>query len=95
MHRAAVTHATIVYWEYTEVIRLNAPPDCIERIQSTIALVDRILDVPLLRKPLKGLFGLGGLEHDDDFVSLLRAPLSGWQGKITTAYPRDHTGLSL
>ncbi|KZV92275.1 hypothetical protein EXIGLDRAFT_769142 [Exidia glandulosa HHB12029] len=81
MASSAVTHATVVYWEYLEVIRLNAPQDCVARIQSTIELVDRILDVPFLRKPLKGLFGLADLEHDDDFVSVLRAPLSGWQGR--------------
>lgn len=70
----------MVYWEYLEVIRLHAPPDCVARIQSTIAAVDSILDVPLLRSPLKGLFGLAELEHDDDFASVLKVPFSGWQG---------------
>ncbi|KZV92277.1 hypothetical protein EXIGLDRAFT_692920 [Exidia glandulosa HHB12029] len=78
---SAVTHAAIVFWEYYEVIRLHAPTDCVARIQRTIELVDRILQVKLLRKPLKKLFGLEDLEHDDDFASVLEAPLGGWQAR--------------
>lgn len=78
--RPAVTHASVVFWEYYEVIRLHAPTECVARIQRSIELVDRILQVNLLRKPLKRLFGLEDLEHDEDFASVLEAPLGGWQG---------------
>lgn len=43
-------------------------------------VIDSILDMPMLAKPLKALFGLQDLVHDDDFVSVLTEPLGGVQG---------------
>ncbi|EJD41230.1 peptidase S28 [Auricularia subglabra TFB-10046 SS5] len=78
---SAVTHAAIVYWEYYEVIRQSAPTGCIARLERSIDIIDRVLQVPVLRRPLKKLFGLEDLEHDDDFASVLESPLGGWQGR--------------
>jgi hypothetical protein len=54
-----------------DVIRLAAEPKCSSNLVKSIATVDRLLKVSYLRGPLKKLFGLGGLESDQDFVSVL------------------------
>jgi hypothetical protein len=73
----AVTHASITNWEYMDVIRKYADPKCSLRLQSTIKTIDVILDGRILTPRLKALFGLAGLEHDDDFVAVLEASSSG------------------
>ena len=78
---SAVTHATIDNWEYMDIIRTAAPKECTDSLVSTIARVDNLLARPWFRRPLKRLFGLGGLTHDDDFVSTLSWPLGSFQGK--------------
>ncbi|KAJ3503107.1 hypothetical protein NMY22_g18365 [Coprinellus aureogranulatus] len=78
---SAVTHATLQAWEYMTVIRDAADPKCSARIVSSIASIDAILERGYFKKQLKGLFGLAGLEHDQDFVSLLESPLGYWQAK--------------
>src|SRR5882762_7606612 len=72
----AVTHAAITNWEYMDVIRRAADRKCSANLVHTIALIDTLLKVPPLRKPLRSLFGLADLEHDIDFVSLLTVRLS-------------------
>jgi hypothetical protein len=78
---SAVTHATIDNWEYMDAIRIAAPKECSDRLVSSIARVDNLLAHPWSRGPLKRLFGLGGLTHDDDFVSTLSWPLGSFQNK--------------
>jgi hypothetical protein len=68
---SAVTHATIVNWEYMEIIRRAAPPRCSAQLENTIRTIDGILSSGRLSRPLKMLFGLGELRHDDDFASVL------------------------
>ncbi|KAH9891563.1 peptidase S28 [Cubamyces lactineus] len=79
---SGVTHASLENWEYMEIIRRAADPTCSRNLQHSIELIDALLDIPITRKPLKALFGLAGLEHDEDFVSLLESPLGAWQGKV-------------
>lgn len=50
-----------------------------EHIESAIKTIDKLLDVPLVAGPLKALFGLQELMHDDDFVSVLQEPLGSVQ----------------
>ncbi|CCM03509.1 uncharacterized protein FIBRA_05643 [Fibroporia radiculosa] len=78
---SGVTHAAIEHWEYMDIIRRAADPECSANIQSAIEAIDTILSISQLRTPLKGLFGLAGLEHDEDFASLLTSPMSSWQSK--------------
>lgn len=78
---SAVTHATIDNWEYMDIIRTAAPKECSDRLVSSVARVDNFLARPWFRRPLKRLFGLGGLTHDDDFVSTLSWPLGFFQEK--------------
>jgi len=60
-----------------EVIRLAAEPKCASNMEKSIETIDNILKNGLLSKPLKALFGLGDLEHDEDFASLLAVSLIG------------------
>ncbi|KAI8971168.1 peptidase S28 [Trametes punicea] len=79
---SGVTHASIENWEYMEVIRRAADPRCSHHLQSSIEIIDALLDVPVSRTAIKALFGLEALEHDEDFVSLLESPLGAWQAKV-------------
>lgn len=78
---SAVTHASLLNWEYHEIIRNAADHTCSSNIQKSIAAVDNLLGYPRFKQYLKGLFGLAELEHDEDFVSLLSSPLGSWQAK--------------
>lgn len=68
---SGVTHATIENWEYMDIIRGAAEPECSEHLVSSIAVIDRVLAIPHLRLALKSLFGLGDLVHDDDFAAVI------------------------
>lgn len=59
-----------------EVIRRAADPECSARLERSVNTIDSILAHKgpvgnLLKKKLKALFGVEGLEHDDDFVALI------------------------
>ncbi|KAI0648136.1 peptidase S28 [Trametes meyenii] len=79
---SGVTHASLENWEYMEIIRRAADPECSQNLQTSIEIIDALLDIPITRKPLKALFGLAELEHDEDFASLLESPLGAWQAKV-------------
>lgn len=55
-----------------EIIRQAADPKCSSHLENSIKQVDFILDHKVFSHPLKGLFGLSGLKHDVDFVSVLQ-----------------------
>ncbi|EIN12709.1 peptidase S28 [Punctularia strigosozonata HHB-11173 SS5] len=83
---SGVTHAALTIWEYMDIIRVAMDPTCSSNLQSAIASIDNILTHPgptgrILRRALKSLFGLGELEHDEDFASILSQPLGSWQAK--------------
>lgn len=70
-----MTHAQIDFPQYFDPIQEYAPAECIAAIQSSVKLIDTILDMPgALPGLLKNLFGLGDLE-DDDFAEVLQSPL--------------------
>ncbi|GLB38681.1 putative peptidase S28 [Lyophyllum shimeji] len=79
---SAVTHAALSNWEYMEVIRQAADPKCSSHLERSIVTIDNILDFPRLGGYLKALFGVKGLKHDVDFVSLIQEPLGSWQSKV-------------
>ena len=54
-----------------DVIRLAADAKCSSNLVNSVSTIDRVLKFRHLRGPLKKLFGLGGLESDQDFVSVL------------------------
>ncbi|KAJ7079718.1 serine carboxypeptidase S28-domain-containing protein [Mycena belliarum] len=78
---SAVTHASIVNWEYMEIIRQAADPKCSAHLENAIQTIDGILSTGRLTRALKSLFGLSELRHDDDFASVIESPLGSWQSK--------------
>jgi hypothetical protein len=66
-----VTHASIVLWEYMEIIRKAADPICSSNLEHSVDYIDSILPIRGLKTILKGLFGLATLEHDEDFASVI------------------------
>jgi len=69
----AVTHASLENWEYMDIIREAADAKCSNNIVNSISNIDNILsNAPsFFKRQLKNLFGLGDLEHDEDFASVL------------------------
>ncbi len=53
-----------------DVIRLAADPKRSSNVVNSINTIDRLLKLGRLQGPLKKLFCLGGLESDQDFVSV-------------------------
>ncbi|CCO28924.1 putative MFS-type transporter C1683,03c [Rhizoctonia solani AG-1 IB] len=78
---SAVTHATIDYWEYADAVRRTADPVCISHLTTAIQAIDDLLSTRVLAKGLKSWFGLGELESDQDFVSVLMSPVGYVQGQ--------------
>ena len=67
----AVTHASLENWEYMEIIRKAADLKCTGNLQLSVQIIDGLLASPLTRNAIKSLFGLSGLEHDEDFASVI------------------------
>ncbi|KAJ7080507.1 serine carboxypeptidase S28-domain-containing protein [Mycena epipterygia] len=78
---SGVTHASIVNWEYMEIIRNAADPKCSAHLENAVQTIDSILSSGRLSRPLKALFGLADLRHDEDFASVIESPLGSWQSK--------------
>ncbi|KEP49622.1 serine carboxypeptidase S28 [Rhizoctonia solani 123E] len=72
---SAVTHAAIDYWEYADAVRRTADPVCIGHLTTAIQVIDDVLSTRVLSRSLKSWFGLGALESDQDFVSVLMTPV--------------------
>ena len=60
-------------WGYMEIIREAADPKCSNHLVNSISTIDDVLSgsPSFLKRQLKNLFGLGDLEHDEDFASIL------------------------
>ena len=72
-------------WEYMEVIRQAAEPKCADHLQKSIETIDDILGKPF-SKTLKGLFGLRGLQHDEDFAALIAVCFPAYLQFLMNAY---------
>ncbi|TRM64169.1 serine carboxypeptidase S28-domain-containing protein [Schizophyllum amplum] len=79
---SGVTHAILEDWEYMNTIRKAAPANCSEGLQNSIQTIDSVLgEGGQAAEDLKALFGLQGLQHNDDFGSIIRNPIFEWQSK--------------
>ncbi|KAJ7758085.1 serine carboxypeptidase S28-domain-containing protein [Mycena maculata] len=78
---SGVTHASILNWEYMEIIRNAADPICSGHLENSIKTIDGILENGRFKGTLKRLFGLQDLRHDEDFASVIESPLGSWQSK--------------
>jgi hypothetical protein len=75
-HVVAVTHAQVNFPQYYDPIQEYGPEDCISALQSSIKVIDLILDLPEPAPTLlKGLFGLEELKSHADFADVISSPL--------------------
>lgn len=77
-----------------DIIRNAADPKCSAHLVNSINKVDSILSSgrAAFKRQLKSLFGLSGLEHDDDFVSVLEVMLMPLRRIIRLiSYERAHS----
>ena len=67
-----------------EIIREAADSKCSDHIVNSISTIDSVLDSSpsFFKRQLKNLFGLGDLEHDEDFASILE--VSCYSSPITS-----------
>lgn len=68
---SGVTYATVVDWQYYDIIRQFAPADCVKQIETTVNEVDDLLGNSSAVQPIKALFGLPNVTHNQDVVSLI------------------------
>lgn len=54
---------------------MAADPTCMSHLQNSIETIDTLLSNAVSRKLIKSLFGMGDLEHDDDFAGVLEVLL--------------------
>ncbi|KAK2465388.1 hypothetical protein APHAL10511_002742 [Amanita phalloides] len=78
---SGVTEAIIDDWEYFEIIRRAANPECMSRVEVAIKQIDSIIDDGKHTKALKALFGLQNITHDIDFLSTISNVFGNWQSK--------------
>ncbi|KAF9031430.1 peptidase S28 [Panaeolus papilionaceus] len=80
---SGVTYANLEDWQYMDIIRRFADSKCSEALVNSIAAIDDVLlhGSAAEKHQLKALFGLAGLEHDDDFANVLQGPLGAWQNQ--------------
>lgn len=82
---SGVTKAIYDYWEYYEPIRIYAPHECVTLTQKLVNVMDNIFkhynNATQPAEQLKALFGLDGLEYNNDFMNTLSFGLGGWQGR--------------
>jgi len=59
------------YWGYYLPIQRGMPKNCSADLSRIVRHVDRVIDSKNKRElqALQDMFGLGGLEHADDFAS--------------------------
>jgi hypothetical protein len=88
----AVTHAQLANWEYMSIIRDAADPACSSRLVNSIATIDAILRQGTFKRPLKALFGLADLKHDEDFASVLEVRSCVFSLIVLPSYLTGATG---
>lgn len=78
---SAVVQAVYDFWWYFDPVRQGMPQNCSSDVIEVIQHVDSILlgNDTVAKQALKEKFGLGALEHDDDFASVLENGPWQWQ----------------
>ncbi|KAF9266345.1 hypothetical protein L218DRAFT_922990 [Marasmius fiardii PR-910] len=69
------------FWVYFEPIRKNMPQNCSADVEAVIAHLDQVFsgtNSPA-KQAIKNTFGMGTVQHDDDFLGALRNDLWAWQ----------------
>ncbi|EPE02317.1 serine-type peptidase [Ophiostoma piceae UAMH 11346] len=79
---SAVVQTISDFYEYFKPVLKGLPSNCSADVRSVVQYVDHVLghgsDADI--KTLKNGFGLGYLDHHDDFATQVSLPLRQWQG---------------
>ena len=88
---SAPVEAIYNYWEYFQPVQAGMPRNCSNDIVKVIEHVDHVLlhGNGTEKQELKNLFGLDGIEHDDDFAAVLPDGPYLWQSS-TFASPNEY-----
>ncbi|KAL4807500.1 serine carboxypeptidase S28-domain-containing protein [Aspergillus unguis] len=82
---SGVTAAIVDFWKYYEPIRVYAPADCIDTIQTTTDILDRVfIDHPrnkTLHARVQAAYGLLEPINNTDFVNTLSGVLGAFQSR--------------
>lgn len=72
---------TNLQWQYFYPIQQGMPQNCSTDISLVIDYIDSVFSNGTADEiaSLKGMFGLSGLEHNDDFGAVILDPLWDWQ----------------
>jgi hypothetical protein len=79
---SAVVEAIYDFYPYFDAVERAIPRNCSADVKAVVSYVDGVFaagdkdDI----SDLKALFGLGQLEHPDDFANSITMPLWSWQG---------------
>lgn len=77
---SGVTAAVVDYWQYYEAARLYGPKTCVNATQKLTHIVDTILlEQRNHAAPLREVFSLQNITHDNDFARVLSNGISGLQ----------------
>ncbi|KAL7931763.1 peptidase S28 [Trichoderma chlorosporum] len=79
-----VVEAVGPLWRYFSQVKLAMPQNCTSDYSQVIQHVDQVLlgNNEKAKQQLKTQFGLGDLEHDDDFATALNNALYTWQSQL-------------
>ncbi|KAG7097309.1 hypothetical protein E1B28_004671 [Marasmius oreades] len=77
------------FWVYFEPIRKNMPQNCSADVVAVIAHLDQVFSSTntSAKQAIKDTFGMGSVQHDDDFLGALRNDLWAWQELQPTSGP--------
>ncbi|KKA19721.1 serine peptidase [Rasamsonia emersonii CBS 393.64] len=78
---SAPVEAIYDYWQYFAPVQDGLPANCSKDLSRVVDYIDSVLQSgnATAKQQLKDLFGLGALEHDDDFASALENGPWLWQ----------------
>ncbi|KAH7317225.1 peptidase S28 [Rhexocercosporidium sp. MPI-PUGE-AT-0058] len=79
---SAPVEAVDDYWQYFYPVQQGMPKNCSADVSLVIEYIDNVLTTGTADQiyALKDSFGLGALEHNDDFASMLQNGPWAWQG---------------
>ena len=79
----------MVQWQYFEPIKAGIPKNCSKDLSLVVEHIDDVFihGKPDAKKRLKDSFGLGFLDHDDDFAEAIVQPIAAFQSlQLYTGY---------
>lgn len=79
---SAPVEAISDFWQYFEPVQLGMPQNCSKDVSLVIDYMDNVLEhgTAAEQLALKEMFGVGGVQHNDDFMAFIENLPWAWQG---------------